>query len=601
MTAILIGSVISGVPTLLWSCSRILIMLKKEFTQLLQTGSALNGNNLAKNLFKSLVNRNFNIEKSKDKKEYDWEDIASLSLEDVSVPNPEKIEDRDQLFKEVRIKGIKKFPANDLFYRLDFTNQSLNPVSCVIMGVNGAGKSSFFGALELVGMRMMNTAKLRGMSPWNYITNLFASEEEVEIILKTSYNTVLYNSKSKDDSYVPQAFYISEWDIRELEPLEDFGEFIYEQLGLKNFNELISLLEKTKKIIDENLESKKKLDSDIDKIKKDLSNLSDYLSNIEKNKKYREPNAKIKKIIKNHNSDDPSALNCLKKLERDLAKNEKELNENEIYVAMGKIADIEKVKDLIVPLIDELKKRFNERISQWMRDYINPVLKELLKDYIEEDNLKLEISYIPSSRKIAVKLTKPAEDTLIETPNIQSPDGGQQISSVGNTNPRAYFNTFRFKMFAVSLKIACACCAKFIYKRNLPIIIDDVFNSSDFGNRLKMGHYIKRIHAAYHTVDSLLNMPLQIIFFTQDDIIATSVFHGLEDVKEEAKLIRLHDYHCFSSDKEMEDKDFPNNRYVDVFSVVATYPMATASSLMKTISKKVSGIIFMNGTFPNLT
>lgn len=542
-------------------------MLRTEFLRLLQPGGLLSENRLAVSLFKSLDSRNFDLkERGADQKEYGWVDIATLSLVDANISQTVDVNDfQDMLFKDVLVKGIKKFPAEDVYYRLAFAEPKSQPVTTVIMGVNGAGKSSFFGALEMIGMGQMNTARLHGMNASQYIKHLFAANNEISIRLNTSSSTIDWRP-NEITAFAAPAFFISEWDIRQMEPLEDFGDFIYEQLGLKDFDTLISLLENTRKIIEDNLEAKKRLDSEIDLLSKDINVLYTYFKKVPKKRQGESLTGKEKRVIgKYPGSDTP--IDILSSLQTQCIRKEVEKEQNEVYATIDRIGEIEEVRRQLSRLIDILSNHFNSLVSDWTNNYIIPIVKTLLDDYLKDDNVSIEILYMRDRRKIAARLIK--EDALSH--NSVAAEGVPAQSSVSKTHPRAYFNTFRFKMFAISLKIACACCAKIIHKKNLPIIIDDVFNTSDFNNRQRMGDYINKIYVAYNNKPQLKGYPLQLILFTQDDFIASSVFHGLEETNENVRLLRLHDYNNYSIDRDVVNNKEIDTVFIDVFSVPALH------------------------------
>ena len=142
-------------------------MLRTEFTRLLQPQQALSANPLAKDLYRMLDREDF-IVKGNPKDESDVIDwmgkIVSLSLDREDVPWASVSSGivEEFLFKSVSVKGIKKFPRMDTYMRLNFCNKKHSPVSTVIMGENGVGKTTFYGALEYIGMGEMNTARIYG-------------------------------------------------------------------------------------------------------------------------------------------------------------------------------------------------------------------------------------------------------------------------------------------------------------------------------------------------------------------------------------------------------------------------------------------------------
>lgn len=80
----------------------------------------------------------------------------------------------------------------------------------------------------------------------------------------------------------------------------------------------------------------------------------------------------------------------------------------------------------------------------------------------------------------------------------------------------------------MSLKCALVCCAMKIYDKAFPLVIDDIFDSSDFSHRADIDYYFKNMIEKYREVMDE-RFPIQIIFFTQDELIGEGVEKGLKD------------------------------------------------------------------------
>lgn len=94
------------------------------------------------------------------------------------------------------------------------------------------------------------------------------------------------------------------------------------------------------------------------------------------------------------------------------------------------------------------------------------------------------------------------------------------------TVPRKYLNTFRYRLYAVLLKISLA----FYYMKTnhcvAPIIIDDVFNASDFENSISLSSFVLHIIDIYQDVIGG-DIPLQLIILTHDEMIASAFKKGM--------------------------------------------------------------------------
>lgn len=633
-------------------------MLQTELARLLQSQQPLNANPLAKDLYRMLDRENFVVigDPNEEKDVINWIGrILSLSLIQDKVPSiPFQGNTVDEyLFKSISIKGIKKIPRSDTYMRLNLSNNEI-PVSTIIMGENGVGKSSFYGAMEYIGMGEMNTARIYNQQKEEYIRNIFSITPDVSAVLKTTHSDLSLNIAAPKSNCFP-SFYISEWDIHELGKMPDFGPYIFSQLGVQDFNLLLSLLIAARDKLSESIVSRNALRDTIQRGSIEIEALkliiaykgiktTEEIKNLVDDKVYELPKVlannrlvnnteelishfeeeintdlayhhyrnacnvvsdsyvtaaieDLKKVVFQHRktpfwgSKDNikykidqckrriNDFNAFKRSLRDeisylldtytdplpnlieysfnqmtiLSKHIQEWQNNLEYNIMKDADDLDKTMCYLEETIGVLETRFNELVSKWKDEIIQPILRSLLAEYLKDENETVEILYNENQRSMSAGLvvTK-ANDLGTET--------------TARINPRAYFNTFRFKMFAISLKVALACCAKSIYNVNWPIVIDDVFNSTDFSNRSRMGDYIERICKTYDKLDKVKDMRFQLIFFTQDDVIGDAVFGGLKAMKKNAILLRLHDYRCFNkNDNNQSDGDI---LHIDVGMVV---------------------------------
>jgi hypothetical protein len=121
---------------------------------------------------------------------------------------------------------------------------------------------------------------------------------------------------------------------------------------------------------------------------------------------------------------------------------------------------------------------------------------------------------------------------------VNGQDGPQRIS------PRKFLNTFRFKLYCVALKVCLAYCAKTLNRCNFPMVIDDVFDSSDFEQRNSIHQFIEDLVNQHSELVDAAHFPLQIIFFSQDDLVSEGVYRGIKNSlgAENVKYDRIFDY-----------------------------------------------------------
>ena len=123
------------------------------------------------------------------------------------------------------------------------------------------------------------------------------------------------------------------------------------------------------------------------------------------------------------------------------------------------------------------------------------------------------------------------------------------------TTPTRYLNSFRFKLYAISLKLAIAFWYMEKNKIILPIAIDDVFNANDFDNSLHLQYFVHTIYKTYYE-KVCKDIPLQLIMLTHDEIILNSFRKGFfvseisrwgeskEAEEENSKRYRLYKDNC---------------------------------------------------------
>ncbi len=147
------------------------------------------------------------------------------------------------------------------------------------------------------------------------------------------------------------------------------------------------------------------------------------------------------------------------------------------------------------------------------------ILEHLFKPYIEDI---LTFFALDGNEKYILSINGDRVDIKI----IYKDVNGNEVS----TKPRDYLNSFRYKLFNMTLKIAMAFSAMRLNKIIHPIIFDDVFYSSDFENRNRIEEFIARTYEAYEKFvrEDNKNCPdLQLIFLSHDDIIVDAIRGGI--------------------------------------------------------------------------
>lgn len=374
------------------------------------------------------------------------------------IPGAEKRE--ESRLKTLIVRGIRKYGkySDNLDYGLNLCNKNGRPVSIILLGDNGIGKTSLFASMELVGKGYSDIARSRGFNnekDFRFFSHYDWSLGDSNIGVELASGRFIRHRLT--DKIVPISdgcFFTSESDVKSLERSENYSDFILEHLGLKPWSLFRSTIKEGK---------------------------AEY-------KKSSKDSKSIKRI--RYGYYDELAV--------------------KIDTAIESI-----IKDLFPKI----------------KDFVTIVLSEyFLKDNGEEFNVRLD----GGNLKFSINYSENRGHAIAPSPN-------------------QYLNTFRFKLFVFSLKLALGLCVKIHGNFDFPYIIDDLFDSSDFSNRMRIESFISKIVESHDSIISKeiencregrndnkltaedknhieflkrLKTP-QIILFTQDHLIADGVYNGL--------------------------------------------------------------------------
>ncbi len=158
-----------------------------------------------------------------------------------------------------------------------------------------------------------------------------------------------------------------------------------------------------------------------------------------------------------------------------------------------------------------------------IEDELKKICKEILSNTERLENETLSEFLMPSEE---IKFTISNEGKLYSTIYLKKGEKEKEISF----EPKEYFNSFRYKFYCILLKIVAAFTVKKYFNFNFPLIFDDIFYSSDFSNRDKVGDFITSIYKVHNDIFKGIDSPLQIIFFTHDDLILEAAMKGTVDI-----------------------------------------------------------------------
>lgn len=210
-----------------------------------------------------------------------------------------------------------------------------------------------------------------------------------------------------------------------------------------------------------------------------------------------------------------------------------------------------------------LETGYRRLLSEYV-DVINDVLTPLFSVYFNEDVADIKASVVDSeddglSIQVNIRTCDPQAEKKDSEASLPS-DFAENEPPIVWTDPRKFLNTFRFKMFCFLFKFSLACCMKQHHRVNFPFVVDDVFDASDFENRTDIGRLISSILSRHDNIADLFEMPLQLIFFTQDNVIADTI-QRKSFYRDEVKFSQLFDYYR-AEDREYIEK--MNGRYLSI-------------------------------------
>lgn len=558
------------------------------------------------------------------------------TLQNESGKDPEAT--KDVRFEALYVSGIRKFPSVGSRYTVKFTDNG-EPVSSIILGINGVGKSTLYSSLEYISLGRSFTAEERGYKDDSDHEKDIAAQKKylvhhggrtadaiLQLYTKNGERTVLLDQQPSP--MVPPAFFCSEYDIQEISHYGLSSKYICNQLGLGNFHDLLLEMAELRDSFEKHNQTYIGNAKNIDELKKSLALMMFLVSNSQTRVRPCErfiSNAmklasgdiswenllKIDRLLNNlvemlGHSDMKNGKEVYSFMKEAVDSLQKNKDEYERLKAIGDEDSQRRMADLIMdcyiavtPLLKmwkvELERCRDKSVYLYViSDQINirstlvekqrnlktdsPLLavgdeyielfnstyaflkskyKELLQKYVGIINRmlpKVFTRYFEEDIKaISIAL---AENGMTIDANIYSRDAKDA------TKPALFLNTFRFKLFCFLLKFSLACCVKSHHRINFPFVVDDVFDASDFDNRTEAGRLISTMEDRHDDLEGMAEMPLQLIMFTQDTIIA-GVIRKHSFGRGRVKLSRLFHY-TKATDKDIVENEREGKVYVTI-------------------------------------
>lgn len=97
------------------------------------------------------------------------------------------------------------------------------------------------------------------------------------------------------------------------------------------------------------------------------------------------------------------------------------------------------------------------------------------------------------------------------------------FGSEKKVTPKNFYNSFRYKLYAISIKVAMAFMTMKIRNLYAPLVFDDVFTASDFDNSINIDRFFYRIFETFEKLGIGKKEDLQIILFSHDEVVLNCI------------------------------------------------------------------------------
>ena len=476
-------------------------------------------------------------------------------------------------------------------YGVSFSTDN-KPVSVFLVGSNGAGKTTLYSALEhhyISASSLSKDMKLDEEKIMTYGFGAIEGQKPTALTVKTVRNMEEEGLESHEGLCSPASF-CSEYDLKQLgEHGNDLTNYILEQLG---YNELIPLMASLRAVITQkNNEIKDSSESHESDIKvEDYDSMISVLLQYGKRPKELLDKAKEYKSLFNMDYASYNAghkmerfvgqwerlqgLSATAKIEAPIISLEKEVSiqknserANELTRKLTKMYMM--TEDALKSCRSRSKNGLQVELEKMYRDRITQADKESKKILPEEEVNQIKtdlgiidkvISELREKQKIIIndfctkrfpmikdilKIFSNQEELEIQENDVREEDGKKILRIVvkdavlGMTaqmpTPQEFYNSFRYKLYAVSFKIALALMEMKRKNIRVPLVIDDVFNASDFENNIRLEYFVHNIYKAYDNMG--MEVPLQLILLTHDEMVQTAFRKGANVLDDEEKGI----------------------------------------------------------------
>lgn len=493
----------------------------------------------------------------------------------------------DLRFRHILIKNFRRYGEwkENRYYGIQMVDSEMKPYSgLLVLGDNGIGKSSVFGALEYWATRQVSEAQYRKIEDLDWYIRHGVQEPDVCVIMADHRNFDMKEHPIYEEPYDFQRFFISENSIQESasympgkgEDGNDWYLCLWHMLGIHR--ELINFVSTDSSKNFYGWKQKLPIDlADIEIRREEArQELLDYVTSTSLSDEKRSHLNTLKKKLMEFSINIPNWNN-----KEDLINGISDITEelqpfrhiHAIHFLKTALADlITAIPQLSIPK-DELL-NIAETVQQSdktfeMRDRLQNLLDNSMKrldvildsdkklETLLEDNLlwnqmsvvKKELNIhtldkrLQQFRESLKTLIKKFVEELVDDDfkqtinnnfnshfmtkkeklefNIEKIKEGKVTIDVNGVPVHKYFNTFRYRLFCFSLQVVVNLKMMKKYNFSFPIVFDDVFYANDYKNKKELYRFFKVLESQSATILGE-EKKLQFLFFTHDEqLIAT--------------------------------------------------------------------------------
>ena len=492
----------------------------------------------------------------------------------------------DYRMTNMMLQGFRNYPEASIPFGLNTSDEKGQPCSLILIGSNGTGKSTLFSAIETYYTGLSSLAQERHVKLDKFISHAFLPDNK-NIYDRLTANIVGLENRETERNLATPSSFCSNYDIQKLEESDDLADYIFIQLGysdilviedmldveLKRSEELINRSEKVEEELSSTLEevinayielalgrSKKEDNQERYKDPTSIERIAHQLTSSDVEKKFFKADWVQLLSLREDDHDSPdismvsvphpkdslneeyftsiSELSKKYKLlytyfKRRSSVEDKKKNLEELYQRYFK-AKAQETDELMT---NEMRSLRNEEMRQRVKDInelkgrIRLSKESILSDFIKDSKQFVEKVLISFSEFDTFELI--ADNGAFVRIDAKDHQGKSFLAK-----PNEYLNSFRFVLYSVSLKLALAFWQMKRNKMITPIVIDDVFDASDFENSQKLEKFVYEIFRAYAIMakEESINIPLQLIVLTHDQLMKTSFERGIIRYKIESTI-----------------------------------------------------------------